>query len=90
MSKTTKLLIAAGVLAFLAFVIYSTTGLARVNCEVCIKYKGRVSCAPGAGTTRQEAVQTATTVACVSIASGREESTVCGATPPEKVTCTTE
>jgi hypothetical protein len=90
MSKTTKFLIAAGFIAFLGFIVYSTTGLGRVNCEVCIEFRGRMSCRPGAGTTRQEAVQTATTVACVDIASGREESTVCSATPPQKVTCTTE
>jgi hypothetical protein len=82
-----KILVGVGFVALIAFIIYSATGLARVSCEVCIEFHGRISCQPAAGTTREEAVRTAGSIACSELASGRTESIACERTPPKSVTC---
>jgi hypothetical protein len=91
MSKSTKILIAAGFVALLGLIIYSSSGLARVNCEVCMEFQGRSSCRPAFGTTREEAIETATTVACADIAFGRDDSITCtNLTTPKSVMCMAE
>ena len=87
MSKTTKILITVAFIAVIAFIVYSTTGLAKVSCEVCMEFRGRLSCRPAAGTTREEAVNTSKTVACSDIASGRDENIACTAMEPKSLDC---
>ena len=87
MSKTTKILIVAGFVAVIAFIVYSTTGLAKVSCEVCMEFRGRTSCGAAAGRTDQEAVNTAKGIACSDIASGRADSIACTAVPPKSLDC---
>ena len=88
MSKTVKVLIGAGFVLVLAFIIYSTMGLARISCEVCVEFRGRMSCRAGAGTSREEAQKTAHSLACAEIAPGRDLSIACDNTPPKRVSCT--
>lgn len=87
MPKTWKILVGIGFAVLIGFIIYSATGLARVNCEVCLEYHGVTSCKPAAGTTQQEAVTTAVDIACSDLASGRTESIACQHTPPKSVSC---
>lgn len=88
LSKTQKMLIPVGFILLLGFIVYSTTGLATVSCEVCMEFEGRTMCRSAAGTTRDEAIQTATNSACADIASGREDSIACtGRTPMKSVSC---
>lgn len=87
MPQTWKILVGVGFVALIAFIIYSATGLARVNCEVCVEYHGVTSCKPAAGTSQQEAVATAVDIACSDLASGRTESIACQHTPPKSVSC---
>jgi hypothetical protein len=91
MSKNVKVLLILGFIAVLALIIYSSSGLARVSCEVCMEFQGRTSCRPAFGTTREEAVETAQTVACSEIAFGRDDSISCtNLTQPKSVSCTPE
>jgi hypothetical protein len=85
--KTWKILIAFGFVVLIGFIIYSVTGLAQITCDVCIEFHGKTSCRPAAGTNREEAVRTASTVACSDLAFGRTESIACERTPPKSVTC---
>ena len=87
MPQTWKLAVAVGFVALIAFIIYSATGLARVNCNVCIEFHGVTSCKPAAGTTEDEAIKTATDIACSDLASGRTESIACEHTPPKSASC---
>ena len=87
MSKTAKIIVAAGFLALIAFIVYSTMDLARVNCEVCMEFRGRTSCKPAFGVTKEEALRTATTIACSEIASGRDETIVCQGAQPKSLDC---
>ncbi|HYR43792.1 MAG TPA: hypothetical protein VER98_12250 [Terriglobia bacterium] len=87
MSKTTKILIAAGFVALLVFIVYSTMGLAKVNCEVCVEFHGRIVCGHAAGTTQDEAVKSGISVACSDLAGGRTENIACEATRPKTISC---
>ena len=87
MQKPWKILVGVGFVAFLGFIIYSATGLDQVDCEVCIEFHGRTSCQRAAGTNREEAMRTASSIACTQLASGRTENIACERTPPKSVTC---
>jgi hypothetical protein len=87
MPKAWKILVAAGFVALIAFIIYSSTGLAQVSCEICLEFHGRTSCQRAAGTTQNEAAQTAQGIACSDLAAGRTDSIACERTPPKSVMC---
>jgi len=87
MSKTTKIVIGAGFVALLGFIMYSTMGLAKVYCEVCVQFHGRTMCSSAAGTTQSEAVKSAVSVACSDLAAGRTENIACEATLPKTMSC---
>lgn len=87
MSKTAK--IGLGIAAALiAFIFYSTIGLDQVSCEVCVTFEGREACRSASGTTREEAIQTATNTACSLVAGGRDSMIACtGQITPKRITC---
>lgn len=69
----------------LATIIYGTMGLQQFSVESCITYKGRTGCGTAAGSTREEALTAAATIACTGIASGMTESIACSRTEPDSV-----
>ncbi|PYS30141.1 MAG: hypothetical protein DMG11_06330 [Acidobacteria bacterium] len=87
MSKTTKILIGVGFVVFLGLIVYSTVGLGKINCEVCVEFRGRTLCRPAAGTSRDEAQKTAHSLVCAEIAPGRDLSIACDNTPPKRIDC---
>jgi hypothetical protein len=56
-------------------------------CEVCVTYQGRSQCREAYGSSRQEAVKTATDNACSFLASGMTASVQCSNVQPDRVTC---
>jgi hypothetical protein len=54
---------------------------------VCMAYHGQTMCRSASGTTREEAVKTATDNACSYLASGMTESIQCTNTQPASVRC---
>ena len=88
MSKTQKLIFPIGFILLLAFIIYSTTGLSKVGCQVCVEFDGRTACKSASGQTADEATETAKNSACADIAFGRDDSIACnGRTPTKSVDC---
>jgi hypothetical protein len=88
MSNRNKILIGLAFLAVIGYILYSSTGLAQVKCEVCVEFRGRTSCRPAFGTTRDEAFETAQSVACADLASGRDDSIACTElTRPKSYSC---
>ena len=87
MPKLWKILVGLGFAALIGFIIYSATGLAQVSCTVCVEFHGKTSCQPAAGTSQDEAVKTAESVACAELATGRTESIACERTPPKSIMC---
>lgn len=66
-------------------VIYFSMGLRQFTCEVCMEFQGRINCATASGTTREEAVRTATDTACATISGGMTESIQCSRTTPASI-----
>jgi hypothetical protein len=87
MIKPWKIVVALGFLAVIALIVYSSIGLGRVSCEICVEFHGRTSCQSAAGTSEQEAVRTAQGIACSELAAGRTESIACDSTPAKTVSC---
>lgn len=82
-----KIAFAALAALALALIVYSSFRQSQVSCEVCISYAGTSQCRTASGTTREEAIRTATNNACTYISSGMSDSIRCGNTPPSRVTC---
>lgn len=87
MASSWKILVGVGFVALIAFIVYSSTGLARVSCEVCVEFHGRTSCQVAAGTSQDEAFKTAAGLACSDLAAGRTEGIACQNTRPKSMTC---
>ena len=73
--------IAAGVLAMVGLIIYSSMNLSRHRVEVCVDYQGREACKIASGETRENAIRTATSNACAFVASGMTDSMACEHAP---------
>ena len=76
-----SLLVLVGVLGWL------TLAAQKVECEVCIDFKGRRNCATAAAATEEEAVRSGRTTACGLLASGVRDGFACDATQPSFVKC---
>ncbi len=91
MSKPLKiaipLILGAG---FLAYLVYSSLGLASVTCEVCIQFNGRVDCRIASGTSADEATDTGRNNACALLTNGRDELIACTQTQPQSTMCALE
>ena len=88
MSKALKIAIPLimGV-GFLAYLVYSTVGLASVTCEVCVEFNGRVDCRIASGTTAEVATDTGRNNACALLTNGRDELIACTQTQPQTTMC---
>ena len=87
MQKQGKILAVVSIALFLAFMIYSLTGVAQVSCEVCITFRGQTACSSARGADAKEAQRTATDVACTSLSSGMTDTIACGNTTPVRLMC---
>ena len=86
--KKAKILVTLGFVLLLGYIIYSSMGLSKVSCEVCISFRGGTKCSTAQGTNAEEAQRTATGVACTFLSSGMTDTIACGNTPPVKLMCT--
>lgn len=80
-------LLAAGLLLFMAFIIYRSLHVAGYSCAVCITFGGRSACTAVEGPTEQEARSGAMNNACAQLASGVTDSLACERTQPTKIDC---
>lgn len=85
--KPSALYSIAAVLAVAALFFFMTTARAKVECRVCMQYKGQSNCAAAVGPTRDAAGQAAQTTACGPIASGMDQQIECSRTPPASAEC---
>ena len=73
------------VVGIVGVLVLSTLQLRQHTCEVCITFDGRTNCAIASGTTRKEALVSATNTSCAPISGGITQSIRCSNTPPDKV-----
>jgi len=71
----------------LALMIYASLSLRKYSCDVCITFGRRTACRKADGSSREEALRTATDLACAMLASGMTDSLQCSRTPPESQSC---
>lgn len=88
MTRSTLYSIAA-VLAVATLFFFMTTSRAKVECRVCVEFRGQANCATAVGATEQEAREGAQTTACGPIASGMDQTIACGRTVPAVAQCET-
>ena len=67
--------------------VYSSAGLRKVSCEVCITFNGSTVCRRAEGKTREDAVRTATDNACSGLYHDMAENIRCSNTPPKSLEC---
>ena len=87
MSKGTRILIAAALLAILGYIVYSSMALDQFSCEVCMEFRGRTDCRKAVGASEAEALRTALDTACAQLSSGMTDTIACSRTPPKSVAC---
>jgi len=87
MSKKVRLVVVVFVLAVVVYIVTSSMGIAKVSCEVCVDFKGRLACRTARGPTRDDAIVTARDNACAQIVSGRTDNILCGGSQPASVRC---
>ena len=81
------LVMVAIILAFVAFLTWSTLEAQKVSCEVCVAYDGGENCATASHQDEEEAARSAQTTACGTIAHGMNASIACQNTPPKSRSC---
>jgi hypothetical protein len=85
-SRTVTIL---AVLAFVAFLLYSTLSSQRYQCTVTVEFKGGRQSGTASAATESAAAEQAQTAACGPLARGMDESIGCGRRPPASRTCRT-
>ena len=104
MTSRARLVTALLIVVFIAFLVYSTlevqrvecavTGdstleVQRVECAVTVDFQGERRTATASGATEESATEQAQTTACGPLVQGMDESSACGRRPPTAVKCRT-
>jgi hypothetical protein len=74
-------------LAFAAFLLWSTLASQRVECSVTVAFAGSRNSATASATSEPDAIREAQTAACGPLARGMNESIACGRIPPISRQC---
>ncbi|MGH9340405.1 MAG: hypothetical protein ACRD1R_12650 [Acidobacteriota bacterium] len=82
-----KVVVTAGFLLFVAYVVYSSLTISRFRCEVCMEFRGQTACRSAIGATEEEARRAAIDNACAQLVSGVTDTIACSQTPPSSVSC---
>jgi ABC-type nickel/cobalt efflux system permease component RcnA len=89
MSARGKLLSLAVLIAFAAFLLWSTLASQRVECSVSVEFRGGRNEATASAASEADASREAQTAACGPLAAGMDQSIACGRTPPRSRHCRT-
>ena len=87
MSKSGSRLAIVVVLAFAAYLLWSTLASQRDECRVCVEFSGRTNCASASAASAAEAERSAQTTACGPVTSGMNEGIACSRRRPLTVAC---
>jgi O-glycosyl hydrolase len=87
MQRSIVVLVVAGILLVVGYLIWGSTSLVQAECEVCVEFQGQQQCRRGTGTNDQEAQQAAQKAACGVMAFGMDQSIACANARPKVVRC---
>jgi hypothetical protein len=79
------LLIITILLVVIGGLTYLTLSQASHRVEVCLEFQGKQNCASAAGSSQQQAIRTATDLACATISSGVTDTMACSNTKPTSI-----
>src|SRR6185436_13175398 len=78
MSKNAKRgLVGIGLVLVLGYMIYLTTSVSGVSCEVCVEFRGVTECRKATGKDQEEASTAAASTACGLISGGVTDGIAC-------------
>jgi hypothetical protein len=89
MTSRSRAVTILAVLAFVAFLLYSTLSSQRYECSVTVEFKGGRQTGTASAATETAAAEQAQTAACGPLARGMDESIGCARRPPASRTCRT-
>ena len=75
------------VLAFMAFLLWSTLSAQRVECSVAVEFQGQPGSATASGASREDAVREAQTAACGPLTASMNDRLACSRVQPVRLTC---
>lgn len=87
MTSRARLTAALVIVAFIAFLVYSTLEVQEVECTVTVEFQGQRRTATASGANEESAAEQAQTAACGPLVRGMDESIACGRRPPAAVQC---
>lgn len=82
----TKLIIALGAFALVAYLVYASFQQTHLKYEVCMDFKSATHCATATGSNSDEAIHSAHEIDCQLLTNGRDELMVCMDQQPASVT----
>jgi hypothetical protein len=85
--KRGRLLTLVVVLAFAAFLLWSTLGSQRVECAVTVQYGGSERTGTASAVSREDALREAQTAACGPLTASMNDRIACSRTPPATTRC---
>lgn len=85
--RSITMIVIAGVLLVIAYLIYGSTTLVQAECEVCVEFRGQTQCRRGSGVDDAEARRAAQRAACAVMAPGMDASIACANAQPRSVQC---
>jgi len=72
---------------FVAAMVYAVMAESRVECEVCVAYRGQTVCRTSTAVDRGQAISAAISSACAVLSGGVTDGIDCANTPPRSQTC---
>jgi hypothetical protein len=75
--------------AFVVFLLWTTLSAQKVECAVCVEFRGGRNCATATASDEHAAAQAAQSTACGTLARGMNESIACGNAVPASRVCRT-
>jgi hypothetical protein len=87
LTSRAKGLTIAIVLAFVAFLLWSTLASQQVECAVAVEFRGRSGSGTASAASEEDAMREAKTTACGPITGSMDERIACAGTPPVTRRC---
>jgi hypothetical protein len=87
MASRARLVTVLVIVGFIAFLVYATLEVQRVECTVTVSFQGESRTATASGASEESATEQAQTAACGPMVQGMDQSIACSRRPPTAVQC---
>jgi hypothetical protein len=87
MTSRARLVTVLVIVGFIAFLLYATIEVQRVECTVTVDFQGERRTATASGATEESATEQAQTAACGPLVQGMDETIACSRRPPTARQC---